>query len=350
MDRPGGLNDNHKGEVNQQLVSRLEAYLLLDPRLSHLGVARPAVSASGLMPENGSIHTVAAPSDDPRVRSSKQGTTDPKDKWRDIREQAEEVLRELHPLGVRFVDYVNAGIDPDILRKLYASIGMPVDLSNSTNQISQGTQSSTPVATDTKIEYAIPSSVIENSTDKDRPNSKDGSEDKRMTPETAQVSKSPSSSLGPKAVVGQDPLVSQENINSLENKAVESRPIDHESDAHIANSNSTLKPFQITKAPKQSTNIVLGKSTIAKPGDKVLERKDYIARMLAAKASKPISVINTTLSPKPSVYQKEPASQTPASGEAQLADADESRRVCIGNLPYAATEGDLRDLFTGFLS
>ena len=303
------------------------------------------------MPENHLIHNAAATLDGPINDSLEQDTMDLEDQWRDIREQAQAVLRELHSFGVRFIDYVNAGIDPDVLRKLYASVGMAVDSPPPVNQTSQAMQPPAVRRSDNSLERSIPTSAIENAyQDKNRPDSKDGPENGKQAVETAETPKNLSSDLKSKAIGDQNSSVSKDNISSLENKTPDSKLNKHESDTRITNPNPILKPIQIAKAPKQSPNIALGKSTISKPGDKALERKDYIARMLAAKASKPVSVVNNTLSPKTPVDQKETAPQILALGENLLPDIEEGRHLVIGNLPYAATEGDLRDLFTGFLS
>lgn len=350
-DRLGNFEGNYISEVDQPFVSRLDTNLPLDPQLSHQNVVKHSASTSGSMSENHLIHKAAVPPSDPRNGPLQQNVTGLEDQWRDIREQAQGVLRELHPLGVRFIDYVDAGIDPNVLRKLYASVSIAVDAPSPANQTSQAIQSPTISRSDTILERSVPSSIIGNPRhDKDRPNSKDEPENDRPAVQTAQIPKTSSSASEPKAVGDQISPVSNENSSSLVNNALKSKPNNHESDTRITSPNATTKPVQIPKAPKQPPNIALGKSTIPKPGDKALERKDYIARMLAAKASKPISVVNNTLSPKSPVDLKETASQTPASGENQLADIEEGRRLCIGNLPYAATEGDLRDLFTGFLS
>lgn len=39
----------------------------------------------------------------------------------------------------------------------------------------------------------------------------------------------------------------------------------------------------------------------------------------------------------------------PAAGDAVLASAAEGRRLYIGNLAYATTEGELKDFFKGYL-
>ncbi|PGH27809.1 hypothetical protein AJ80_00597 [Polytolypa hystricis UAMH7299] len=146
-----------------------------------------------------------------------------------LRIQAQGALLSLAPLNIRFKEFVEEGIDPNILKRLYDDIGV-------------------------KVTPTVPSSGIQHN---DRiPNEQSPSE---QTSQPTSGTPSPIDAAGPKT--GQKPLGSPSTSTGDKAVPVQGVPV-----------TSSIKP-SATQQPITETS-------------KPLERKDVIARMLAAKAKK----------------------------------------------------------------
>ena len=101
-----------------------------------------------------------------------------------------------------------------------------------------------------------------------------------------------------------------------------------------------------SKLAKTPASAILGKPATVKSGEKALERKDYIARMLAAKAGKPIpaSVTPHTID----TATNQPQEIRGKSGSPKQVKPDEEGNLLIENLSYQATELDVKAFFSGF--
>lgn len=88
---------------------------------------------------------------------------------------------------------------------------------------------------------------------------------------------------------------------------------------------------------------------VAKSADKALERKDYIARMLAAKAGKLMPMSKAPSPPPTSVtLGAKTTPQPPSSVDFENARTLEQRRLYIGNLARSTKENDIRALFSSY--
>lgn len=310
---------------------------------------RNLATTSGSMPQNTHSTHDAADSTDFSRNDSPQEDVALHRKWQDLHDRAKDALKQLYDDGIGFVQIANEGIDPAVLRNLYTELGIPVPLAN---QADQNGIHRTPLASaGSLLETTEPlRRVIKNIPKKYGENnaidSPKKSTESAQTPEPFKDSPNASSSKG---ATNHTSFPVKENISKLGNKPTGGNKSAHDSHSlNIHSSNLVSKPTQTAKAPNLVTNNLLGKPTTSRTYDKALERKDYIARMLAAKAGKPISAANSAVSPSASTNRlKEATPKTPLVGESQQ-ESIEERCVYVDNLPYTATEGDFKSLFSGY--
>ena len=165
-------------------------------------------------------------------------------------EEAKQALRDLHSQGFGFQQIVNAGLNPDVLRRLYNKIEVPVTASSDLLQ----RRTVKPAVVDMPTESAT-----------------GGTHDRR--PEVSQK-------VSDGDVLGNDilpDLIREEvKINDQPTLAPKNERKPAEVQASLA------------KSSKSSTVNSLGRASgIKASGTKIVDRKEYIARMLAAKAGKP---------------------------------------------------------------
>lgn len=268
-------------------------------------------------------------------------------KWQGLHDRAKEALKQLYDDGIGFGEIANEGIDLAVLRNLYSELGIrvPITTQGDQNGIYRTPigSAASPLETTEPVRRAV--KII--SQNESELNTIDST--KKSTQYAQKLEMSKPSAPSSKVVANQTSLRLNENISKLGNKSIGGNKT--ASDSHTLDLHSpTLlsKPTQTTKAPKLVTNNLLGKTAASKTGDKALERKDYIARMLAAKAVKPISTANNVVSPSASINRpKDTLPNMPLVGENQL-DSIEERCVYVDNIPYTTTEGDLKVFFSGF--
>ena len=193
-------------------------------------------------------------------------------------EEAKQALRDLHSQGFDFDQIVNAGLDPGILRKLYDKIEKPVAASSDllqrkmvkTGAADVPSESATASTHDQHPESAQKDSIGAVVNDEKLPN---------LVPEEVKTN-------------SQVTLAAAKN----EGKSMQNQP--------------SLAKF--SKSPNVNS---LGKASgIKAGGTKILDRKEYIARMLAAKAGKP--PVSTTIpesSQTPTVTDTGAYTQVPSS-------------------------------------
>ena len=262
-------------------------------------------------------------------------------KWQDLHDRAKDALKQLYADGIGFAQIANEGIDTAVLRNLYTELGIPVPLMTQANQfeIHQTTVGSATIPL--KITEPLERAVKNIPQKEGETNGIDSLKTSTQSAQNLEMFKDSSNASSSKGVASQTSLLLKESVGNKTNGGNTS--------AHtpsLQSSNGLSKPSQTTKAPKLVSNNLLGKPTASKTGD--LERKDYIARMLAAKTGKSISTSNSMVSPSASIKRpKETASKTPLVGENQLDDIDQ-RTVYVNNVPFTAAEGDIKHLFSGF--
>lgn len=264
-------------------------------------------------------------------------------KWQRLRDSAKDALKDFHDRGLGFSQLVNAGIDSDILCELYSELNILVP----STQLLGSTQAVVVNNVGSGSERIDHPRETNNTTQADIINDKllerlrkDGKKD--------QIPKDSSNGLESKISDNPSSLETKNHVNGSEANGSNTR----ESDARATkNPNPVSKPIQFVKPNKSTATNLLVKSITAKPGDKGLEeRKDYIARMLAAKSGKPISVASTALSPQnPADLERtsQPASKVQRTRPAASADG---QCLDVGDVPTRTTVGDLKTMLATDIS
>ena len=181
---------------------------------------------------------------------------------------AKTALLDLHSQGFDFDRIVNAGLNPDVLRKLYTNMGIPVTASSNALQpkIAEPPFVATDVPTESKPSAAMTS------------------------------------------IRDEHPILPQKDLNGgvLRNDKVphlvndEGKIDDQPANAAAKEEAKTVQnQVNLAKSSKPSTLNALAKASGIKAGEtRILDRKEYIARMLAAKAGKPALSAPTLVSSK----------------------------------------------------
>ena len=264
------------------------------------------------------------------------------------RTEAKEALAEMYSWGIGYAQIVAEGISASILQDLYGELGISVPSPSPVNQVSKRIKEN---ATDNTISSIEQSRLAGNiPRDNDLSNVIDSLNNSWQVGQPPDMPKlSPGSSSKFESLRDQT-LTFKHTTGESENDIVERNATNIEFDIFKPpNSNPVSKPVQPTRLSKPSSGNLVNKPTTLKPGDKALERKEYIARMLAAKASKPISITNPTpLSKATSNPLMETTTQTPSVGSNEPISSSDARRLFIGNLSTKATEGDLKNLFSTY--
>lgn len=293
-------------------------------------------------PLGNEVHQENALIDNPSLQLLVESATD-------IRGRAKDVLKELYPHEIGFAKLVEEGIDPKILHELYAEIGIHIHSSLPASKKLDDLHLPNRRKTDDTPKRTYFNHAVGNLSQ----GKADSDEFPRNGPQACQspqVSEVSLQSLNAKKISNRRPSTS----NSASNLGDNANDGNSSCKASIATAVRTLdsasKPGATTKILKAPAANLLGKSTNNKPGEKALERKDYIARMLAAKAGKPIPAAGTiiaadTLTEHPQVSTLETAR---SQGTETTGDIEE-RRLHVGNLSLTTTELDLKELFSGFV-
>lgn len=172
-------------------------------------------------------------------------------------EDAKTALRDLHSQGFDFDRIVNAGLNPDVLRKLYNNMGIPVTASS--NKLQPKIVEPPFIATDVPTE------------------SKPGA---AMMSIRDEHPKSPQKDLN-------GGVLRNDKVSHLVNDEgkIDGQPTNA---AAKDEAKTVQNQVSLAKSSKPSTLNPLGKASGIKAGEtRILDRKEYIARMLAAKAGKP---------------------------------------------------------------
>jgi hypothetical protein len=274
----------------------------------------------------------------------------------DLRQRAKDVLRELHPLKIGYPELAEEGIEPKLLGELYAEIGIEIPLSIAENE---KTKKMEPVsraeagASYVPMEPQIASSNASNASkimNRER-NLENPPEDSLHGDQALKSLQTPHESPIPKGTQNgfeQSPSLPKE-VQLPKNQPQSDQDSQIVNPAMAQSSSFNPRPPPIAKGAKTPAAVLLGKPTIARSGEKALERKDYIARMLAAKAGKPIPVISTPLTTDNAINQpKESLSNPILPTHMQCDNPQKEQSLIIGNLAYRATESDLKEFFSAF--
>lgn len=265
-----------------------------------------------------------------------------------VRERAKDVLRWMYPHNIDFTTLVEEGINAEVLLELYKEIGIQISPSMYTNEATEKIRLMEPE------NAREPSSVVSSLSRDQKYN-----QNRVVAVESSQRNQKSSQGLlvhrvshevSNSKTLSDQQLPAQKELETLSNNTTDNGMKAYPLlSAEIRNADTLPKLNAPTTAPKPPHTNQLGKSIPGKTGDKVMERKDYIARMLAAKAGKPIPVASTSTATNVSTKHPTENIVVPAQPE-KFAHIDniEERRLLIENIPLMATEPDFRDFFSGF--
>ena len=209
-------------------------------------------------------------------------------------EEAEQALRDLHSQGFDFDQIVKAGLHPGLLRKLYSKIEVPVIVSSGVVQRKIVKPRIMHVATE-----SAPGVASRHTTSPQKGSNGD--------------------------VFGTDTFshVSTEEVKTNGRPTVVAAK--HEG-------KSMQTQASLVKSSKSCGVNLLGKAASIQAGEmKMLDRKDYIARMLAAKTGKSAVSANIPISSKPST-------NTDSGASAQLRASVDSVAILPGTIQQASSE------------
>lgn len=268
----------------------------------------------------------------------------------DLRQRAKAVLVELYPLKIGFLELVEEGIEPKLLAELYAEIGIEIPLSSFQTAKANATENRHRGKDINTFGQMEPQSVSTNS-----PQTMSSQQNQGNALKDSFLGNPFSEKAGATGdLIPRDPHSSIDQ-NHLFPKKIALSPTQLNGELRTQVSNSVAAQTSITlpktnvftsKIAKTPASAILGKSTTVKSGEKALERKDYIARMLAAKAGRPIPTsvtihITDTATIQPQEIQAKPESP-------KQVKPDEEENLLVENLSYQATELDVKTFFSGF--
>lgn len=296
---------------------------------------------------------------------------------RHLRDRAKVALQELHPYNIGYSKIVHEGLDSSLLLELYNEMGIKVSSPALTRQPldsaeSQGSASITPKVSITGDGPSRPDSPHLKPTSPNAittvsyANHNAGAQRPVVPADRETIIKQKGPKQGSQGrASGQILQGSQTSADRLiisKSKAVDSRDpslpekINHPNEVQSNNAKIATVIASTTNAKVDTTSASgptkpLPKSlpsnpVAAKPADKALERKDYIARMLAAKAGKPMPTSNA-LTPSINYVTRETktTTQPPPPVDLQTASTPDQCRLYIGNLAYSTSEDDLKAIF-----
>lgn len=331
-------HDNRKGELTSS-CSQVLLILAIDSQSPVENMSTKQALASKPSLEDNTGRTVVGFSRDSSPKEDTAGII----KWQRLRDSAKAALKDFHDRGLSFSQLVNAGIDSDILYELYSELNilvLPTQLLGSTQVLGVNNAGSG-------------SERIDHPRGTNNPTQADTTNDKsleklRKNGKKEQIPKDSSNGLESKNTGNQSSFETKDHVNGSEANGSNT----HESDARATkNLNPVPKPLQFVKPNKSTATNLLVKSITSKPGDKGLEeRKDYIARMLAAKSGKPISVASTTLSPQNPVDRERNSQLASQVQKPRLAAAAEGQCLDVDDIPTKTTLGDLKTMLATDIS
>lgn len=263
--------------------------------------------------------------------------------WQRLRDSAKVALKDFYDRGLSFSQLVNAGIDSDILCELYSELNILVP----STTILGSTQAVGLNNVGGGSEIIDHPHKINNTTQTDIANDK-LLESLRKDGKEEHILKDISIGLKSTNTDKQSFLESKDHASGSVGNERNTR----EADARTTkNLNPVSKPIQFAKPNKSTATNLLVKSITAKPGDKGLEeRKDYIARMLAAKSGKPISMASTTI-PTQNPADRERTSQPPLKVQkTQSAALVEGQCLHVDGIPTKITVDDAKTLLATNIS
>ena len=270
---------------------------------------------------------------------------------RRIRNRAKSALQELHPHHIGYTKLVQEGIDSGLLLELYNEMGINVSSPILTRKVDiakpQGSPTASYINDNVNTQNASVSAGHDLTIKQKRHEQRSEGVANGQPVQNSQVSEAHLNVSSPKPGPIIRPALPEKANLPKEAQSSKSNP--KSSTAATATkdlkADMTLPSVSAEPLSKSSTNHI----GAVKPADKALERKDYIARMLAAKAGKPMPTSNAPAPSTTSVaHEVKTITQPPRPIQTQSAGTPEERRLYISNLAFATTEADINCLFGGY--
>ena len=301
---------------------------------------------------------------------------------RHIRDRAKSALQELYPHQIGYAKLVQEGLDSGLLLELYNEMGISVSspvLTRKVNtaesqglakvafkavvpgdslndpdrqQLSRADFSNTPsvsyISQNVNTQKPGMSTGHDLTVKRKRHEQRSEGDANGQPVQGSQTSKAYPSISSPKSEANLSPALPEKvnlpnEASSNNTKTKNSPPVVATKDTKV---DTTVLSVSAGPLPKSAT----ANTVVAKPADKALERKDYIARMLAAKAGKPMPASNApTPSTTLAVRESEETTQRPPAVDLPSAGTPEERRLYLGNLAFSTTEDDVKALFDGYV-
>ncbi len=298
----------------------------------------------------------------------------------EIRGRAKTALQELYPHKISYTKLVQEGLDSSLLFELYNEMGIRLasPVPSKQNLDSAGLQQETsiaprasitdnglggpgrpqlplasPVATTTtscangNIVDQNPVVSVGHASRMEQKTHEEGSEGSAgdQPPQSSQVSDVRLNVSSPQVVNKRGPTLPSK-VNLPPKMQVNNTNI---GTVAAITTDTKLDPTMTSTPAKPSPSAFPINSAMSKSGDKTLERKDYIARMLAAKAGKPKPALTASSPSTTTVTHKVKTITQPSPAiDHEYASTPEQCRLYLGNLAYSTKEGDLRALFGGY--
>lgn len=266
----------------------------------------------------------------------------------DLRQRAKGVLKELYPLKIGFAEFVKEGIEPKLLAELYAEIGIEIPPS-SNEHMQNRVELDSLGKIDSTLDHiqAQPLSSGKSQIISPQRNPNNTPKDSLRGDQVLESLQNSHKRIANDSSSGIDQGPSFPRKISVPHNQTQGEPRAQIPNSNVIQSSITNpKPIPSTKLAKAASTTLLGKSSIAKSGEQILERKDYIARMLAAKAGKPIPALtNPHATDNASIHPQEIPSKP---GSPKQVNLDDEKHLLIENLSLRATELDLKAFFSPF--
>lgn len=222
----------------------------------------------------------------------------------ELRNRAKATVSQLHSHGIGFSQLLEEGVDEDLLRTFYAELGFPVPRRTALKEADDLTSN----------DHSSPSHIAS----KDQVPDSEWSYSVKQTPlNRRDPSMNPSAEVA--ATSAPPPNLSQPTRDSDNGGAIVKR---HSPLKDVVNIHKT-KPGTASILPRFSGSNASNKSVAAKTQGDTLERKDYIARMLAAKAGKFLPV--------------KPPSPVPVTMNMQESDVADKQQTNSENVPSSTS-------------
>jgi hypothetical protein len=287
-----------------------------------------------------------------------------------IRDRAKTALQELYPHKIGYTKLVQEGLDSSLLLELYNEMGIqlaspvltkPNDIASKASVTGDGlTRSDRPQLPQTSpVATTIAPSANRTTTAQDPVvpvrhdltiKQKKNEQSSECNARDQALQSSQSSDVRPSYP---KPQVAEDRGPTVPKKGslLDETPVTNTNSVPVAvvTMDTKVDATMTSISAKPPLSSLPKNPVVAKAADKTLERKDYIARMLAAKAGKLMPTSKAPSPPTTSVnLGAKTTTQQPPSVDLQNTRTPERRRLYLGNLARSTKEDDIRAMFGSY--